>query len=119
VPEFNAGPVTGFAPLAVSFTDLSTGNVTSWSWNFGDGTTSRQRYPVKVYTRTGAFTITLTAKGPGGARTVAHGGVTVVSMPQFTEGGFELSPVGDVPLAPWTLAGTGALVRSSASPDGG
>ena len=26
------------APLTVQFTDTSTGNVTSWSWDFGDGT---------------------------------------------------------------------------------
>jgi PKD repeat protein len=81
VPEFTAGPVTGFAPLAVAFTDLTTGNATSWTWTFGDGSTSRQRFPVKVYSRTGAFTATLTVKGPGGTRTISHGGITVVAMP--------------------------------------
>src|SRR6185436_13059103 len=33
---FSAGPTNGLAPLAVSFTNLSTG-ATSYSWNFGDG----------------------------------------------------------------------------------
>jgi PKD repeat protein len=120
VPEFTAGPVTGFAPLPVAFTDLSSGNVTSWSWNFGDGTTSRARFPVKVYTRTGAFTVTLTAKGPGGSRTITHGGITVAMLPQFPDGGFEQDSAGSPPGAPWTeLASAGALVRSNTTPDAG
>jgi PKD repeat protein len=118
VPEFTAGPVSGFAPLPVAFTDLSTGNVTSWLWNFGDGTTSRQRYPVKVFNRTGVFTVTLTAKGPGGSRAISHGGISVSPMPVLADGGFELDPVGAAPLAPWrVVAGTALVVRSSATPD--
>lgn len=34
------------APLEVAFTDLSQGNVVSWNWHFGDGTTSTQQNPV-------------------------------------------------------------------------
>ncbi|MGH9891650.1 MAG: PKD domain-containing protein, partial [bacterium] len=37
---FNANPTSGTAPLTVTFTDTSTGNITTWSWSFGDGTTS-------------------------------------------------------------------------------
>lgn len=38
--NFSGAPVSGTAPLAVNFSDLSTGSPTSWSWNFGDGGTS-------------------------------------------------------------------------------
>ncbi len=119
VPEFDAGPVAGFAPLPVAFTDLSTGNVTAWAWSFGDGTTSRLRHPVKVYTREGAFTVTLTARGPGGARSVTHGGISVASLPSFPDGGFELQGIDAAPVSPWGLRGAGALTRSGATPDGG
>ncbi len=34
--EFRASPTTGTVPLAVHFEDLSTGEITSWSWSFGD-----------------------------------------------------------------------------------
>jgi PKD repeat protein len=118
IPEFNAGPVTGFAPLTVAFTDLSSGTLTSWSWNFGDNTTSRARFPTKVYTRTGAFNVTLTVKGPGGSRTVTHGGIVVVPAPIVVEGGFEASAADSAPKAPWTVVG-GASVLARALADGG
>ncbi len=118
IPEFGGGPATGFAPLTVAFTDLSSGSVTSWSWNFGDGTTSRARFPIKVYTRTGAFNVTLTVKGPGGSRTVTHGGISVAALPVLPEGGFEGGPADAAPKSPWTVVrGTSVLARALA--DGG
>ena len=34
--DFSGTPTSGTASLAVTFTDLSSGNPTSWSWEFGD-----------------------------------------------------------------------------------
>src|SRR5262249_55333903 len=105
---------------AVAFTDLSAGNVTSWTWSFGDGTLARQRYPVKVYTRTGAFTVTLTVKGPGGTASITHPGPTVLGLPVLADGGFEADAAGASPGAPWSkVAGTDIVVQSSATPDAG
>ena len=53
------------APLAVQFTDQTTGS-TSWQWDFGDGSTSNQQNPTHTYNSTGSYTVTLTATGPGG-----------------------------------------------------
>ncbi|MDQ3565320.1 MAG: PKD domain-containing protein, partial [Pseudomonadota bacterium] len=36
VANFTASPTSGTAPLAVNFTNSSTGNITSYSWKFGD-----------------------------------------------------------------------------------
>lgn len=36
VAEFSAIPLTGTAPLTVDFTDLTQGNPTGWTWDFGD-----------------------------------------------------------------------------------
>ena len=49
----------------VSFNN-TTSNATSYSWNFGDGTSSTLPNPVHVYTSGGTFTVTLTATGTGG-----------------------------------------------------
>jgi PKD repeat protein len=52
-------PRVGCAPLPVSFTGSSTPNAVSWSWNFGDGSTSTLQNPVHVYTATGNYSVTL------------------------------------------------------------
>jgi PKD repeat protein len=59
-------PGGGFAPLNVTFADTSTGDVTSWAWNFGDGSSSTAQNPSHTY-GAGGFTITLTVSGPGGS----------------------------------------------------
>lgn len=48
-------------PFTVNFQDLSTGSVTSWQWDFGDGNTSTLQNPSHTYTSYGSFTVTLVA----------------------------------------------------------
>ncbi len=65
--NFNASATVGRTPLTVNFTDASVGTVTSYAWNFGDGSTSTDQNPSHVYTTAGTYTVTLTASGPGGS----------------------------------------------------
>ena len=67
--DFTASPTSGGAPLTVNFTDLSTGTVTGWLWNFGDGTTSTAQSPTHVYQQVGTYTVSLTVVGPSGSDT--------------------------------------------------
>lgn len=50
-------------PLHVQFEDRSTLNglrkIIKWEWDFGDGTTSRERYPSKLYLKAGSFDVSL------------------------------------------------------------
>lgn len=65
IADFSAEPLSGISPLAVSFTDLSSGSPTSWLWNFGDGHTSTNQNPFHVYQNPGWYDVTLTAgRGP-------------------------------------------------------
>jgi len=54
----------------VNFTDTSTGNPTSWTWNFADGsaTTSENfvQNPTHKYLAPGTYPVTLRVSGPGG-----------------------------------------------------
>lgn len=51
--------------LSVHFTDVSTGNPTSWTWNFGDGLSSSLQNPTHQYATGGNYTITLSISGGG------------------------------------------------------
>src|SRR5262249_9201873 len=66
VASFAAFPTSGTVPLTVSFANSSTGSVTGWSWNFGDGTSSSSQNPTHTYNTAGTYTAQLTATGPGG-----------------------------------------------------
>ena len=60
-------PIAGLAPLTIKFTDKSTGEITEWRWNFGDGSTIvYERNPSHTYTVDGKYTVQLVVKGPGG-----------------------------------------------------
>jgi len=67
VANFSGTPTTGAVPLAVSFTDASTGSPTSWSWDFGDSTTSTAQNPSHTYNGAGNYTVTLTATNASGS----------------------------------------------------
>ncbi len=66
---FTASPTSGCAPLSVNFTDQSTGDIDTWSWDFGDGSTSSAQNPTHEYTSAGTYTVSLTVTGPGGSDT--------------------------------------------------
>jgi PKD repeat protein len=71
VASFNGSPVSGVAPLAVTFTDASSGSVTVWSWNFGDGGTTNLATNTVLYTynTAGVYSVTEIVSGPGGSST--------------------------------------------------
>jgi tripartite motif-containing protein 71 len=66
VANFSASPTTGKAPLTVKFTDKSRGSPTSWSWNFGDGSTSKAKNTTHKYIKKGKYTVSLTVKNAAG-----------------------------------------------------
>ena len=69
VANFTASTTTGFAPLAMNFINASTGSITTYAWNFGDGTTSTAKAPNHVYSAAGVYTVSLTVTGSGGNNT--------------------------------------------------
>ena len=68
--NFTGTPTIGTPPLAVSFTDTSTGSPTSWSWNFGDSNTSTVQNPSHTYSTVGQYTVALTATNQYGNNTM-------------------------------------------------
>ncbi len=91
--DFTANVTSGTAPLAVHFTDSSTGIPTTWSWDFGDGTGSTAQNPGHTYTTTGTYTVNLTVANAAGTDSeVKTDYITVTSG----------SSGGDAPVAAFT-----------------
>ncbi|HEY6503989.1 MAG TPA: PKD domain-containing protein [Chitinophagaceae bacterium] len=82
VANFTASPLAGCSPLIVNFQDLSTGNPTAWSWNFGNGNTSTLQNPIATYFVPGSYTITLTVTNANGSNTLTRSQyITVYDIP--------------------------------------
>lgn len=77
--DFVGKPETGYAPLEVQFTDLSSGAPTSWAWDFGDGAVSSDQNPSYTYDAAGAYTVTLTVTNDLGQDTATKTDYITVS----------------------------------------
>lgn len=80
VATVSAVPIANFSARSTSiitggtttFTDLSTGTPTSWSWSFPGGTSSKStaKNPVVNYSTNGVYAVTLTATNSNGTNTL-------------------------------------------------
>jgi PKD domain len=50
----------------VAFKDQSVGQISSWHWDFGDGTGSDEQYPLHQYQKPGNYVVILDVAGPAG-----------------------------------------------------
>jgi PKD repeat protein len=68
--DFNAEVRTGMAPLEVTFESTSTGDISSYQWNLGDGyTNSTRTLLTHTYTNAGTYNVSFTVSGPDGTST--------------------------------------------------
>ena len=106
VAAFTCAPTNGIRPLAVTFTDNSTGTITNLLWSFGDSQTTNTTAGVVIghtYTAAGTYSVSLKASGPGGSSYISQAGrvtVLVPNPPQITS----IQPLGTSALV---LQGTG------------
>lgn len=101
VANFTGTPLSGDAPLGVTFNDTSTGSPTSWSWDFGDGNTSALQDPTHTYTRVGTFTVSLTVSDRTTSDTKSVPDyITITSVPLTTQTTVPVTTT--IPAAPTT-----------------
>jgi len=74
IASFSADVVDGKVPLEVRFTDTSSGNPTSWLWDFGDGSKSNLQNPAHTYTSAGTYTVSLTVNNSNGSDSMTRAG---------------------------------------------
>ncbi len=126
--ETDATAEEAFVGELITFTDTSTGDVTAWSWDFGDGTNATVQNPTHSYEEIGNYTVTLNVtyadgntseatmtltveyQGPTAAFTYPDN-ITVNASFQFTDN----STVGDANITAWSWDfgdGTNATVQN-------
>jgi hypothetical protein len=89
--DFVRDKASGAPPLVVKFTDMSSGNITSYLWDFGDKVTSTERNPSHTYLSEGTYTVSLRVEGDGkaddevksGYITVKYNSPTTTTVPAF------------------------------------
>ena len=77
-PNFSVSQTSGCAPLVVQFTDISTGNPSSWNWNLGNGTTSILQNPSVAYFEPGTYTVQLIIKNSFGKDSITKNKYIIV-----------------------------------------
>jgi len=81
VARIAATPLSGAAPLAVSFNGSSSsdadGTIASYSWSFGDGSTAPGATPSHTYSSAGTYTAVLTVTDNAGATSTASQTISV------------------------------------------
>ncbi len=70
---------------SATFTNTST-NATNYAWDFGDGNTSTERNPVKIFAD-GTYTVSLTASNNAGASDIFEDDITIVITTDGGDGG--------------------------------
>ena len=93
---FSPSKTSGVFPLDVNFVDRSTGNVSSWSWDFGDGSTSSDQNPSHTYNDSGRYTVSLTVSDGTNNSVTTKNNLIWATAVQDTlwEEGFETNPYG-------------------------
>ena len=80
--NINATPSEGYAPLNVTFTDVSTFKGNSWNWNFGDGTANVTTQNTQhAYTKPGTYKVQLTVSNA----TDVKDGIKYIEVKQATD----------------------------------
>ena len=120
VPPPNQPPTAVFSAsvnlLSVAFDGSGSsdadGTVSAYSWDFGDGTGSTKKAPLKDYAAAGTYRVTLTVTDDRGATGSVQGSVTVANVPLIASDAFGRTTVngwGSADLGgAWTLSGSSA-----------
>ena len=92
IADFAIAPNPALVQEDVLFTDLSSGNVQQWFWNFGDGEADNLQNPIHQYSDGGDYTIYLIIIDANGCQdTVAK--IITIALPPVLPSGF--TPNGD------------------------
>ena len=123
VVKFTTNVTSGNIPLAVKFTDLSTGtSLNKWNWSFGDGvwfntTTASLKNATHTYSAAGTYTAKLTVCNASGCNTTVPGttitvGTNTASITVTSPNGEEIWTQNTTHMVTWSYTGSpGSTVK--------
>jgi PKD repeat protein len=80
VADFSTDKISGEAPLTILFKDSSTGEVSDYAWDFGDGASDNgAQLTTHTYNEPGVYTVSLSVTGPGGSDLMEKTGLVTVT----------------------------------------
>lgn len=106
VAQFQANVTTVTPSTVVTFTNMSTGEINSYLWDFGDGQTSTATNPTHTYTTIGNFTVRLTAIGNNKTDTEEKVGYITVQQVAAPVAQFSATPITGLPPLTVTFTNT-------------
>ncbi|HTN17111.1 MAG TPA: PKD domain-containing protein, partial [Chitinophagaceae bacterium] len=97
VANFTASKTSGCTPFEVTFKSTSTGSISSYYWDLGDGRTDTKPNVSLTYSTPGTYTITLTVTGSSGSNSKSMT-LNVYPSPtvNFTASPLSVCPCGEV-----------------------
>jgi gliding motility-associated-like protein len=79
---FTGAPTTQCVDQAITFTDQSTGGVTQWLWDFGDGNTSESTNPTHGYANPGTYPVKEIVYNNGCGDTLLKPNYITINLPK-------------------------------------
>ncbi len=130
VAAFTSDKTGGTSPLLVQFTDQSTGDITTWEWNFDNNSAvdSYEQNPSYTYTTSGLYTVRLRVSGPGGTDEevktqyiavdvpVANFSADVTEGPEGTTVAFTNLSTGNITTWEWDFTNDSSVDSTEVSP---
>jgi gliding motility-associated-like protein len=93
VASFSASPLQGCVPLTVNFSDLSSGGLApfAYQWQFGTGSGSAQINPSHTYNQPGTYSVTLTVTDANGCIS-SDNQTNLIQVYDYPIAGFSILP---------------------------
>jgi PKD repeat protein len=92
-PSLGSAPQADFQAqtngLRALFTDMSTGQPSSWTWAFGDGASSSAQSPEHTYAQAGTYNVTLTVANAAGSSSKSKFVTVSLGDPPKADFGFQ------------------------------
>ena len=84
VASFTVSSYGGEAPIDITFTSTSTGEINSWLWNVDDDADYESNYYsfTHTYENSGTYDISLIVTGPGGQSTITQNDAITITEPE-------------------------------------